>query len=602
MDKILEARQKCVQAELLLNQARFKNSDQQLIHQAIELYEDVLAMPGVNIADPYLGMAYLVFSAGQKENALALLNTARKLEPANMRVTQMISRLEKAQAVEFPKTDWQKVHSHRAAAADKDQVPVSQPHQVASEPEGPPTTITQMLGPKGSGKCHDGPQVELLQQWLRHLKYHQVNLTGQFDKTTLAAVQAFQMAQKLRITGIVDVRMADLLLQQVENTPATSVEDEDECLPDIPDNLTEILYELGTERGQIKKGSQIRLLQQALAFAGFDKITISDVFDKPTYLALRSFQSQHKLPVTGVTDSQTRTVLNEVLKRLQQQDATAIALIALLNDYRQTLLQEPLSEVLQTHLLQQFQRLWSLLRQPPDLLTNIAAAVIIPPPAPRPHLSNILGTAGQAGVISSGPEVTCLQEILVGLGYSLTVNDTFDLQTFTALKQFQQEHVLESTGLVDADTRALINLDLQARYDRENILDELQNHIRDYCKEVSWPEPDDRFLYRWSHKNVALAVDEITLAEALKPEIKELYSDLGMTTRPGMVNQGLEVELLQYMLTQLGLPVTVSGHYDDATGAAVRQFQTRQKLAMTGWVDEKTRQLLNTSYQQVDLP
>lgn len=83
---------KCLKADRLLQQAKAKN-DNALIIQALKLYQEVLAEPAIHVAEPYCGLAYVAFSNGQKEEALALLNQALALEPMHLRAKTLLSRM-----------------------------------------------------------------------------------------------------------------------------------------------------------------------------------------------------------------------------------------------------------------------------------------------------------------------------------------------------------------------------------------------------------------------------------------------------------------------------------------------------------------------------
>lgn len=89
------ARAKCLQADRLLEKARAAGSDKTLILKAMSLYQEVVEQ-AEPLAEPYLGLAYLAFSAGQKSDALALLHQAQSIEPAHLRVLTLLHRIEKS--------------------------------------------------------------------------------------------------------------------------------------------------------------------------------------------------------------------------------------------------------------------------------------------------------------------------------------------------------------------------------------------------------------------------------------------------------------------------------------------------------------------------
>lgn len=87
---------KCVEAEVYLSLARYDNDRKDYIVAALDLYQEVLAMTDVEIAQPYIGLAYLAFSTGRPEEALGLLNTAQDIEPANLNIVRLRTEIEKA--------------------------------------------------------------------------------------------------------------------------------------------------------------------------------------------------------------------------------------------------------------------------------------------------------------------------------------------------------------------------------------------------------------------------------------------------------------------------------------------------------------------------
>ncbi|MEZ0367810.1 MAG: peptidoglycan-binding protein [Candidatus Sericytochromatia bacterium] len=258
---------KCQQAEELLALAQQHQSNPGLIKQAIDLYIEVMSMEDVELAEPYLGIAYLAFSAGDLEKTWVLLNTAQQIDPANIRVSQLRHRIEAAaargaknhakgrkfkklqsskseyEARQMPPALMQNVMETKApqvaaeaplaaeampaatlsaAAASPAQTAPAETSSVQGAP--PPLVelpgIDQLLGPSGKGEVHQGAQIELLQNWLRLLGHDKVQTSSVYDKATLNAVQTFQMKHRLRISGLVDSKTAALLKQLVQQQSA----------------------------------------------------------------------------------------------------------------------------------------------------------------------------------------------------------------------------------------------------------------------------------------------------------------------------------------------------------------------------------------------
>lgn len=94
------AKAKCHQADMLLKQAQQKTLPRErrpLILAACELYQQVLTQAEEDLADPYIGLAYLIFSTGDKPQALELLETAMEISPYDLRAQKVYQQLKQAE-------------------------------------------------------------------------------------------------------------------------------------------------------------------------------------------------------------------------------------------------------------------------------------------------------------------------------------------------------------------------------------------------------------------------------------------------------------------------------------------------------------------------
>lgn len=134
--------------------------------------------------------------------------------------------------------------------------------------------------PLERGDSGDGVrQVQLL---LTTAGYEPGPIDGIFGPLTETAVEVFQDAENLAITGIVDEATWDALVAAV------------------PDILM--------ERGD--RGDDVRTLQQLLTSAGYDAGVIDGIFGPLTESAVEAFQAANDLPVTGLVDQDTWDALN----------------------------------------------------------------------------------------------------------------------------------------------------------------------------------------------------------------------------------------------------------------------------------------------------
>lgn len=191
------------------------------------------------------------------------------------------------------------------------------------------------------------------------------------------------------------------------------------------------------------------------------------------------------------------------------------------------------------------------------------------PLAPMLQIHPDLGPANRPGKLSSGPEVILLQRLLQRLGFQVTTHGEYDAATLNALKNFQYRKNITISGLPDPKTRAFLN----------HILSKLPpDALQPESPETSTQSDEDL----WEEMNMP---QSFTL-------------ELGPAERVDKISSGPEVLLLQELLIQSQPALEITGVYDKATFAAVRNFQASQKLPVSGMVDAKTRPALNRALEQ----
>ncbi|MBR6954633.1 MAG: peptidoglycan-binding protein [Clostridia bacterium] len=156
---------------------------------------------------------------------------------------------------------------------------------------------------------------------------------------------------------------------------------------------------------------------------------------------------------------------------------------------------------------------------------------------------------------SRGPEVTRLQEALQQLGYyRMAVDGVYGKGTIAAVKAFQARSGLKADGLAGARTQEAL-----------------------YATAPETPDPGP--------SADPAPVDPASPAEPA--ESAHVYPPLGMGAR------GSGVSALQTALMRLGLySMKVDGAYGKGTAAAVRAFQQRAGLPVTGTADSATQAAL----------
>jgi peptidoglycan hydrolase-like protein with peptidoglycan-binding domain len=483
-------------------------------------------------------------------------------------------------------------------AAEDNQTALSEP----IENSEPPTTLRNNLGPLGkAGVISYGPEVRLLQQVLSDFGF-QVASSGEYDNPTIKAVRNFQLKARLTITGIVDLRTRDLLNRRLQaglkNPEKTTAEPKTDvkATPTEQNEVssTQITQELGQQNsGKVFSGAQVLLLQKTLLRQGFE-LELSGSFELRTFSAVRKFQAKHKLPVNGCVGPHEQALLNPLIQDMLVEEKCLQELRSQLQNYaeQQTLDFDKSRQKLTERWFQQL--LKTILNASPQKEREQPTPL---PPAPMQILQSELGTPGQQGIISQGPEVILLQEILLSQGQELKISESFDLQTFTALRNYQASQGLAPTGTADAATRNHLNPFVLKRNAKIALQQQMREIWRQAC--ADWqrsltPELEEMIeLTAKKTTNVLHAPTDI-LAQMQRASLPEtMNADLAPAGRPGKVSKGEEVFLLQYLLLQEGFELEETGLFDSATATAVRALQRRLKLPLTGEADARIRTYFN---------
>lgn len=359
----------------------------------------------------------------------------------------------------------------------------------------------------------------------------------------------------------------------------------------------ELVSDLGPEQNadKVSSGPEVEMLQRALQKFGH-ALTVTGVYDRPTYAAVRSLQSLHKIPVTGLVDAATRTQINPMVKVVLSEQDSQEKLKEILMDFAQARGQS-VSLFAQEMLLELLELLLQVVQDFPSESEEALPGPQAPELWPREYLSSRLGNMGQMGIVSKGLEVQRVQQILQQLGYPVKINGQFDLQTFSELNRFQLDQGLTVTGIVEGPTRERLNALLEGIFQEEATQEALYEEVVRFQTELQlqhWPTIEKRRALL--SEVIIILIKEGRLPE-LDPDIAsyfQLQSELGPANRPGKVSQGREVRLLQQVLRKLNFEkVSINGTYDSETYNAVRAFQMSKKLPMTGLVDARSREELN---------
>lgn len=484
---------------------------------------------------------------------------------------------------------WAYPEEDTASEPPKEAEPVAEPE--LSEPE----RLAQgkdLLGPESNS-----PDVKLMQKALLAIGF-KLQLTGVFDKASLSALQTFQMQRKLPINGRLDARsraeLARLWTQRLSQAPqvakapaqrptAIRITHPEELPRYDTLKAKQLTLDLGPESPTkpCSEGPEVQLLQKVLILSGCE-LSFNGRYDKATYNAVRKLQPKYQLPITGLIDARTREQFNQVIQESQAFEQRIRRMWYVIYPYRKSHLmpfEDEWEQIIQAWLK-------DLLDEVIQLGSSGDQAIPESELVERPLLSQNLGTPGQQ-VISKGIEVERLQEVLNSLGYKVKVNQQFDLQTFDALKQFQAASGLPPSGIGDLPTREVLNQYLQTRYERERAWEGLFEVIREMQREK------DLKTSSKLETRIQSVLDQL-LNQAVLP----IRCPLGILSRPGMKNFGVDVLLLRYFLQLEGFEIEPTMSFDQATSNTLKQFQKEHKLPMSGTLDPKTLSYINEYWSE----
>ena len=144
-----------------------------------------------------------------------------------------------------------------------------------------------------------GEAVEKMQTRLKTLGYYTASITGVCDKTTVAAIKAFQTKMGIVSDGIATADVLTILYGATAISAGEAV---------TPTPSPTVAPSTDTLRSG-DSGSGVKVLQQRLTELGYYSGTADGKFGSGTVKALKAFQKKNGLSQDGVCGAQTRTVL-----------------------------------------------------------------------------------------------------------------------------------------------------------------------------------------------------------------------------------------------------------------------------------------------------
>ena len=378
-----------------------------------------------------------------------------------------------------------------------------------------------------------------LEQRLSELGFFSGECDSTYDAETRAAVESFQQANGLEVTGLAD---GDTL-QRLDSDDAVSRQDYLTRFANAYDQMTAL--EMGAA------SNDVLVMQRHLKDYGYFSGEPSGSFDDATRQAVESFQMVNGLPITGVADGAT------LMRLMADAPITWPAFLTEmsasegdtgLNVY---VLQSRLAQMgyftgsrtacfgeLTRQAVQRFQQALGL------EVTGQADAATWAAIYSRSGAAEIPGDAMKPG--DSGDNVKAVQTRLNALGFfDSAISGAYGNATETAVRLFQTAAGLEVTGILDTDTSSRLMAD--------NAPSMLDGGVQ------------QRFASMLSEADATVKARMLDIATAhigtaFEGEEDDLY--------PGF-------SFVQYVCVASGLPVTIP---EDLIGMAGQQVQSMDSV------------------------
>lgn len=149
-----------------------------------------------------------------------------------------------------------------------------------------------------------GAKVTSLQTALKNLGYYNKKVDGYYGKGTIAAVQAFQRAMGIPVTGTADSQTQQLIFSDQAQGQATAT----------------------ITAGKLKlndTGDEVKKLQTVLQYLGYYSGEISGTYDAATKAAVSAFQKSKNLSADGIAGKATIATLNNAYAASQNTQVSA---------------------------------------------------------------------------------------------------------------------------------------------------------------------------------------------------------------------------------------------------------------------------------------
>ena len=162
-----------------------------------------------------------------------------------------------------------------------------------------------------------GSDVKRLQTRLLYLGYYGGKVSGNYLSATAESVKAFQTKMGLSATGNANIETQEKLFsdqavakaEKSNATPAPAVQEEIVSVPDGEQDLQDNTIPYKKKYAYNSKGENVKLIQQRLTDLGYYSGPISGNFLGHTRNAVKAFQKQNAIEVTGAVNEETWNAL-----------------------------------------------------------------------------------------------------------------------------------------------------------------------------------------------------------------------------------------------------------------------------------------------------
>ncbi|MDI9521115.1 MAG: peptidoglycan-binding protein [Bacillota bacterium] len=405
----------------------------------------------------------------------------------------------------------------------------------------------------------EGKKVRALQQALTELGFYSGKIDGKFGAGTSTALKAMQTKNGLRATGIALPELQQLIYEKrVRNAKNRLVSVK--TLPPID----------GVTMQQGDYGDAVYELHQMLMQAKLFDSNIGYEFTSATTKAVKAFQKEHSIKVTGKVDSFTLLAIRTAVgakptanEQAAKEELTQENVVIISNGTRGlavSRLQQRLVELKYYNIkpdgeynnddimaVQHFQRLNNL---PVTGIADLATQQVLYTAYAIGADASVNDTSGAASGLlkigSQGELVRALQSRLIALNFlSGSIDGNFGTQTAAAVAAFQKANNLKQDGIVGSQTTNV--------------------------------------LYSVNAKGNQTAAKPAGTAPSVSETLK-------------VGSSGDQVRAVQQRLISLAyLSGAADGIYGPRTALAVSEFQAKNKLAADGIAGKMTIAALNSA-------